>query len=324
MTRLVSCMSCTWAVLACLCIRPAHAVTVSSHPRLGAFWPSPFPAEQAALDSVIDYSTASHLAVEYQYRPLTARLASPDPQGRTLSLVEHWALGRWGGALKASQHFELGLVQTWSFGHLGAGLDSLTSIDARSSGPLALGDAHLSLRCSWPNMGGGRLGVLQRVTLPWGSSISLLHSTLTYAPALQWSRELNDRWTITGRAGAHLRAPNRYMGVAFGSAAEFQLSASAHLSDAWLLQLQWSVAPALTSDEQRFAEGASRSRRAPSTLELASIWMMPPFALTSSIGTSIPLSRQQDQTGSSRWSAGPPGPALTAVLRLDWFQSEVP
>jgi hypothetical protein len=256
----------------------------------------------------------------YQRRPLTAEAPSPDPFGREVPLLTDWltvsALISW----QFQQRWAVGLALPLSLPLSGTGLDGIASQRSQSPAAISLGDpdlvAHFTVLQRAAPAGALRLGVVQRLSLPLGSTESFLrHSGPRYAPSLAAAWDV-DATTVGVELGARLRQRETLADTSFGSEAWFALGVSQRLPlDLAVAAEAWAL-PSLTRDEQRFLDGSTvRLQRVPSEWLLSVAWQHAQQRYALAVGSSLPLTVRE--AAQSERFAGPPGPVLRVGVKVE-------
>jgi hypothetical protein len=280
-----------------------------------SLWVDPFPGPGLSTTSAGQHPETAHLGMlmSYHYEPLSAVLASADPYGTEVPVLEHW----WTAQLFASTALwglDLGVTLPLAFGSVGAGTTALRTRNAESSAA-GFGDPRVSARLA-RSTAIGDLAVIQELSLPFGQESSLLTSpSITYAPRLSigWHGE---RAQGVLEAGVRLREAARFGSIRFGS--EATLAAAFHygfgggfagFAEAW-------STPALTRSESQWSDGRSEVRRTPAELMFGAAWDRAGLRGALGLGTSLPLSSEETTTGTETF-AGPPGPSLRTSFQLE-------
>ncbi len=278
------------------------------------FWVSPF-RTTLAPEASSDAGLVSTLVFEYQHRSLRAVLASPDPRGRQLELIEHWLVAHLALAWQPVQRLELGFVQRLSLLQRGLGPQALGSRRVRPH-TAVIGDAQLWAQLDLLERPAFFWTVLQRVTLPWGAEHSWLHGPFTYAPAMSWDFLIHPQIRVGTLLGARLRPVAQQGAARLGSEAEAQLHWHVQPYAPWELGGALTWLPALTVQEWASSDGAQRLRRVPAEASFEATFHRSQLALQLGSAFSLPLTVERSSAGTARY-AGPPGPVWRLWLRAE-------
>ncbi len=283
-----------------------------------SLWVDPFPgpgiATNAAWYPQPDYHAG--LNASYQRSPLTAVLASPDPYGSNVDLMEHW----WTAQAFASTRLgpiDIGLNVPVAFGSAGVGSAALSTRGAERS-VAGFGDPRVAARFVHPTAIGS-LAVIQELSLPIGADASLMTArSLTYAPRVSLGWKFS-RWHAAVDVGLRLRRPARFGSVSFGSELSLAASAGYALGRDFEAFLETWATPALSRSEVRWPDGFSEVRRFPAEVMLGAARGFGPLRGHLGFGSSLPLTRERTEAGTQYFS-GPPGPRLrvSAQVEVEW------
>lgn len=296
-----------------------HSACVSAE----TLWIDPFPGPSLGVSLPSQRPEGLHLGATlgFAHESLIAVAAAPDPYGNEIPVLDDWwtsqlflsaPVAGLGPALGAA--LDLGLVLPISWGASGHGLPGVTTRTGHGS-VAGIGDPRLSLRFA-RELAGWHVGVTQEVTLPLGQEQTFLHTrSVGYAPklGLEW-RDV--RWSWAFELGARLRRASPFVPVRFGSEALFASHASFGVTEHTQLAIEAWALPSLTRDEFTFPERRVAIRRVPSELSLAVAQRLWDLTGLLAIGTSLPLSSQEDD-GATSTVSGPPGPTLRLHLQIE-------
>ncbi len=247
----------------------------------------------------------------YQRRPLVVTVASPDPFGNEVDVLDQW----WTSQFYLARHWDVwgvALVAPFSYG-TGRGADAIMA-RASSSSVSGFGDPHLVARFS-RHFGSTWVAVTQRLAFPLGNSDSFLSARgLTYAPKLTARWRLRS-FSLTSELGLRLRPATEFGNLRFGSELYGAVNAGWEFSRGSHLFVEWWATPSLTTDESD--DGIPRRvQRAPSEVMAAVSRQWGALDTLVGLGTSLPLSTEETATGQETF-AGPPSPELRLHLQVE-------
>lgn len=279
-------------------------------------WVDPFPGPFVGLSTPTEpVAWAAGASLAYLNRPLLAVIASPDPFGNEVALLDDFWTMQAFIATNALDALDVAVVLPASIGD-GAGAEALASRNARASIG-GIGDPRLVARFG-QRSGRSRLFVSNTLTLPLGQRQSYsVASGWVYAPKLGWSYAAPRLW-VTAELGARLRSASSLGSVRFGSEASVAAGVGATLVPQLQLLLEWWALPALTRDEVQYPNARIESRRIPSELLLSLRTQIARAMIQAGAGTSLPISlSHHDPEGDVATFAGAPSAALRLQLQLE-------